>query len=243
MFSYKNWTLTSGNIVGLTGMFSAISLVLLDSVSWYWLLPWPFIHLFNAVIISAGLHRYFSHGSYKVSTFWHKFIAFYSITLQYGSPYAWAVSHTTHHVHSDGPGDPHFVKPSYIITKKYNRVPMVMTRFKKLLGDPTLDFVHRHWISGWLIWCVLLLAISPLVFLYLYLLPMGSAHLAGAIHQVISHRGGSPRNLSFLEVICPTGGEWLHSTHHAYPGRTSFRANKWDLDLGSIFISLIKSKA
>lgn len=241
MFSYRNWTLTAGNLVGLAGMLSALGLVAVGAVHWLWLLPWPFLHLFNAVMVSAGLHRYFSHGSFKVSGFWHRFIALYSVTLQYGSPYAWAVAHTTHHVFSDTDRDPHFVGPSYLLTKKYVNVPMVKTRFKRISGDPTLDFVHRHWLSLWLAWSVLMLTVSPTVFLYLYLLPMGSAHLAGAVHQIVSHRGGSPRTLPWMEWICPTGGEWLHGTHHDHPGRADFRTRWWHLDPGALFIRLIRT--
>ena len=240
--SYRNWTLTAGNLVGLAGMALALTLVAVGEVSWHWLLPWPLLHLFNAVMVSAGLHRYFSHGSFKTSPFWHRFIALYSVTLQYGSPYAWAVAHTTHHVHSDTDRDPHFVGLSYLLTKRYIPVPMVQTRLRRISGDPVLDFVHRHWLSLWAIWAGLLLALSPTVFLYLYLLPMGSAHLAGAVHQVVSHRGGAPRTLPWLELVCPTGGEWLHGTHHDHPRRTSFRTRWWHIDPGAAFVRLIQTK-
>ena len=242
MFSYKTWTLTMGNLVGLAAMALAFALVAAGVVHWAWLLPWPVLHLWNAIVVSAGLHRYFSHGSYRVSTAWHRFFAFYSVTLQYGSPFAWAVAHTTHHAHSDGPGDPHFVGPTYLLTKAYREVPMIQTRLRALSGDPVLRYVHRNWLALWGAWCAYGVILSPTALLYLYLLPMGSAHLAGAVHQIISHRGGAPRMLPWMEWVCPTGGEWLHASHHDHPGRTSFRTRWWHLDPGAAFIRLIELK-
>jgi fatty-acid desaturase len=85
-----------------------------------------------------------------------------------------------------------------------------------------------------------LFLISPKALLFLYFVPLGSAHLVGAIHQVTSHRGGFPRNLPWLELVLPTGGEWLHKNHHDKPWTMSFKSKNWQLDPGALFIKIIK---
>ena len=236
----SRWMVTVGHVGGNAGLVLALWLVATGAVHWGWLLPWPVLHAFNTVMVSAGLHRYFSHGSFKTSPFWHRFMAGWSVLLLYGSPHAWAAAHTTHHVHSDTPRDPHYATWRYLFDKQFRDVPMVKGRLKRLVGDTTLDFVHRHGLTLWLGFVAAALAVSPTAFLFLYVVPLGSAHLVGAVHQVTSHRGGSPRNLAWLEYLLPTGGEWMHKTHHDRPGLGSFRSRWWHLDLGAAFIHLIR---
>jgi hypothetical protein len=117
------------------------------------------------------------------------------------------------------PRDPHYATWRYLFDKQFRDVPMVKGRLKRLVGDTTLDFVHRHGLTLWLGFVAAALAVSPTAFLFLYIVPLGSAHLVGAIHQVTSHRGGSPRNLAWLEYLLPTGGEWTERVNDfAAPG-------------------------
>ncbi len=243
MIKHAGWHVGFGYLMGLVGIAIGLWLVATDQVSAWWLLLWPVVHHFNTMIVSAGLHRYFTHGAFKTTPFWHKFMAYYSVTLLYGSPYAWATAHATHHIHSDTDLDPHEVNWRYMLFKQFRDVPMVMGRFKRIVGDPTLDFVHRYWLGLWLCFAACLLAISPTVFVFGYLMPMGTAQAFGVIHQMLSHRReGGARDLPLLEFIFPTGGEWQHKLHHDHPGRASFRAKWWHLDMGAVFISIIQTK-
>lgn len=57
--------------------------------------------------LSVGSHRYFSHRSFKTSTFFESLLFILaSSTLQY-SPLYWASFHRKHHQFTDKPGDPH----------------------------------------------------------------------------------------------------------------------------------------
>jgi len=242
MFRHAGWHIGFGYVIGVIGVVFGVALATAGLVSPWWLLAWFFIHHFNTAIVSGGLHRYFTHGAFKTSRFWHNFIAFYSTTLLYGSPYVWASAHTTHHIHADTDLDPHEVNWKYLIFKQFRRVPMVMERVKKIAGDPTLDFIHRYWFALWGVYAGALLFVSPTVFLFAYLMPMGTAQAFGVIHQLLSHRRqGGARNLPWLEFLFPTGGEWQHKTHHDYPGQADFRTHWWHLDVGAVFIRLIRT--
>lgn len=243
MIKHASWHVGFGYLIGLVGIAVGTWLIYTQQVSAWWLLLWFFVHHFNTAIVSAGLHRYFTHGAFTTSIFWHNFMAYYSATLLYGSPYAWSTAHTTHHVHSDTDLDPHEVNWRYILFKKFRQVPLVMTRLKCIAGDTTLDFVHRYWFAIWFVYALSLLVVSPMIFLFGYLMPMGTAQAFGVVHQLLSHRRtGGARDLPILEYIFPTGGEWQHKLHHDYPGKASFRSSWWHLDVGAIFIKLIKTK-
>ncbi len=242
MIKHAGWHVGFGYLIGLAGIAVGLWLVASGEVSAWWLLLWPIVHHFNTMIVSAGLHRYFTHGAFKTTPFWHKFMAYYSVTMLYGSPYAWTTAHTTHHVHSDTDLDPHEVNWRYVLFKQFRSVPMVMGRFKSVVGDPTLDFVHRYWFALWFAFAAALFAISPTVFIFGYLMPMGTAQAFGVVHQLLSHRReGGARDLPLLEFIFPTGGEWQHKTHHDHPGRASFRTRWWHLDMGAVFIKFIRT--
>lgn len=242
LFRHSSWHVGFGYIFGLLGIMVGITLLILGKVSPWWIIGWVIVHHLNIVMVSAGLHRYFCHGCFKTTKFWHNFMILYSPTMLYGSPYAWATAHTTHHEYTDTPKDPHDVSWRYLLFKQFRDVSLVQKRLKRIAGDPLIDFVHRYWFALWLLFAVTLFTISPVIFLFCYLMPMGTAQLFGVIHQLVSHKGGKPNNFPLLEYIFPTGGEWMHKIHHDNPRNQSFRSKWWHLDLGAAFISLVKIK-
>jgi stearoyl-CoA desaturase (delta-9 desaturase) len=237
------WMIPMGYYAGLAGIALGLGLVMAGEAPAWWLLVWLAFHVLGSLMLSVGLHRYFSHGAFRTTRFWHNFMALYSVLLLNGSPQGWAAAHNTHHRWSDTDRDPHFASWHYLFDKRYRDVPMVMWRVKQLAGDRSVVFVHRHGVALWLFAVVSMLAWLPTFFLFAYLMPLGSTHLIGAIHQVTSHRGGAPRDLPWLEFIFPACGEWLHKTHHDHPGWADFRTKWWHLDLGAAFIRMIRTDA
>lgn len=57
--------------------------------------------------VTAGLHRYFSHHSYKTSRGFQFLLAVAGCTALQKGPLWWAIHHRLHHKHSDTPNDPH----------------------------------------------------------------------------------------------------------------------------------------
>lgn len=246
MFKQRLWMIPVAHWTGLLGVLYFIW-SLSSGQSLLWLVPLIFGQLFGSLAVSVGLHRYFTHGAFTTNKFWHTVLAFYSTLTVQGSPLGWAAAHMTHHVYSDKPGDPHYTGLSYLIRKQYNNVPMVMWRVKHLIKDEILAFTHRYAILIIIGWISVLLAIGfltntglmPLV--SMYLAPLGTTHMIGAIHQVTSHKNGSARDLTFMEWILPACGEWQHKFHHDYPREWQFGKHWYHLDFGALFIKLIRT--
>lgn len=241
-FRQPLWMISIGHLLGIACMVLGITAVFQGLASPLWLLLWPFFHILDSLMLSVGLHRYFSHGAFKVGKFWHKFMVWYSVLLLNGSPQGWATAHLTHHIHSDTDRDPHLAVPSYLIWKRYRNVPMYKGRLRKFKGDRDLAFVHRYGMALWLAFAVITLLISWKLFVFGYGMALGSVHVIGALHQVISHKDNKPRNLPWLEFVLPAMGEWMHATHHKYGGRKDMRTAWWHLDLGYWFIRLIEKR-
>lgn len=224
--------------VGLVSIAFGLGLVIGGVVSAWWLLAWFLAHQMGALTLSVGLHRYFSHGSFTTTPFWHKTMAFASILLFQGSPHGWATAHITHHVYSDTDRDPHFANIKYLWDKKYRDVPMVKRRLRHLIKDNTLKFVHRNALLITAAFALILLAISWKLFLFGYLMALGTSHFVGAVHQITSHKGGAPRDLPWMEFILPACGEWRHKSHHDV--QKAYRFGRFDM--GATFVEWIKAK-
>lgn len=240
VFKQPLWMIPFGHYIGNISIILGLYLVITQQISPYYLILWLVFHFFGSLMLSVGLHRYFSHGTFVTSNLWHKIMAYYSVLLLNGSPLGWATAHNTHHLHSDKEGDPHYADWKYLYNKRYRNVPMLKQRLKVLSKDPTLAFVHRYGALLWIVFSVVLLSISWKLYLFAYLMPLGSTHMIGAIHQITSHKNKTPRNLPWLELIFPACGEWNHKTHHDHPGRYDFRTRWYHLDMGAMFINLIK---
>jgi fatty-acid desaturase len=233
------WMISVGHLAGLAGVVLGVWLIATGAASQWWLLAWAAFHLLGSLMLSVGLHRYFSHGSFKTTPFWHNFMALYSVLLLNGSPHGWAAAHNAHHAFSDTDRDPHIADWTYLVWKRYRSTPLVTRGLRRLAGDPVVAFVHRTGLWLWLAFTALLLWASPEAYLFAYLMPLGSVHLIGALHQVTSHKNLAPRDIWWLELVLPACGEWLHKTHHDHPGRSDFRTKWWHVDLGAALVRAI----
>lgn len=246
IFKQRLWMIP---IAHWTGLLSAAACVYAVTQGLHpaWLLLWALGHTFGGIAVSAGLHRYFTHGAFTTSRFWHVVLAFYATLTVQDSPLGWAAAHSTHHKHSDGAGDPHYTGLLYLVKKHYRQVPLVGWRVRHLVGDPVIAFVHRYALLIIATWVLALTAaghamgvgFAPLLFGYLA--PLGSTHMFGAIHQVTSHRGGAARDLPWMEWIFPAAGEWMHKHHHDHPRDPRLGRRWWNLDYGWWFICMVRT--
>ena len=62
---------------------------------------------FRGVLVTVGLHRYFSHRSFKTSRALQFVLAFLCCADMQRGPLWWAAVHRHHHLHSDDPDDAH----------------------------------------------------------------------------------------------------------------------------------------
>lgn len=245
MFRQRMWMIPAAHWIGMASAIAAASLVAVDAASPMWLMAWIMSHLACGVFVSVGLHRYFTHGAFKTSRFWHWVLALGGTLTVQDSALAWAAAHQTHHAHADTPRDTHITTWRYFIRKHYRAVPMEMWRVRQLVKDPAVAFTHRLGAAIIASWVMLLLAVGfvtdtgALPLLFGYLAPLGSAHLIGAIHQVSSHRGGV-HDWPLLNWLLPACGEWMHGHHHRRPRDPRLGARWWQGDYGWLFIKMIQ---
>lgn len=248
MFTQRMWMIPLAHLGGLAAAALAILLVQQGRVAPWWLLAWVAGHAAGSIGVSVGLHRYFTHGAFRCSPRWQAVLGFLATIPLQGSPAGWSMAHQAHHDHSDGPGDPHFTGWTYLLWKRYRAVPMASWRLRMLVRDPVVAFTHRYalLIVGAWVWALLVAGgitgtgVLPLVFGYLA--PLGSTHLVGGIHQVISHwRRAGGRDLPLLEWVLPAMGEWHHRFHHDHPRAWRMGYRWWHLDIGAAFIRCIKA--
>lgn len=201
------------------------------------------IQIVGGLTISAGYHRLFCHGSYRAAAGWHWLFAGLGVFFMYGSPLQWVVTHAAHHKHSDTALDPHPTGWRSLLTKAYKDVPLQLWRARRLLrGHRRLhQLVDGHYVELWLVLVLGMALISPTFVLMAYLPALGVAHLVGAVHNALSHHNGRARDLWFMELVAPAGGEWLHGRHHQRPGLADMRSRWYHLDPGALLIRAIKT--
>ncbi len=106
----ESWTRTYLN-TGTMGFWLfhlvAIAGVVWLGFSWSGLALAVSLYFARMFFISAGLHRYFSHRSYKTSRVFQTFLAFGGQTAMQRGALWWAATHRHHHRHSDLAGDTH----------------------------------------------------------------------------------------------------------------------------------------
>lgn len=210
-----------------------------------WITPWYLLAgfltylWFGTIGVCVGLHRYFSHRSFKTSKFWHVFLALSGTLTTVGSVIGWVGLHRYHHLNTDTDEDPHdprrigilrawfyFWKPSKF-TKKYIRTE---------LQDPVLVFMHRHYFKIIFAYIALLAVINPWLVIWCYCLPACGAYHGISAVTVIGHMHGyksqdvndQSRN-SWIACLLSCGEGW-HNNHHARAGSHRQGFEWWELD-------------
>ena len=64
----------------------------------------------SSLTVTGGLHRYYSHRSYRCAKPMAYFYALVGPSNVQGSPFEWVANHRRHHRYADGPLDPHNIK-------------------------------------------------------------------------------------------------------------------------------------
>ena len=175
--------------------------------------------------ITIGFHRLFAHQAFRTSRFWHLVLLIGGTFSCSGSSVQWNIAHLMHHVHSDGPGDPHNIRgwwSAWLINYHYPKYNMNGIR-KMLATSPIRKehiWLHHHY---WLINGLVILAslmISWKLCFYGFLLPVGMLLIMGGLHNVLAHWGRTPRNIWWYAPI--SFGEWNHRNHHDRPREARF---------------------
>jgi len=204
---------------------------------WPWLVGgilWVRIYV-QPLVRSMMLHRYFSHHSFKVKPWLHKFFCISAIFAGV-SPVTAAAVHRFHHRHSDTLKDPHSPLNGILSSLSYNRKLVLGFNYSgfmdkstvpfDLLRDKSAMFVHKNLAVLCLVTMLACAAVSWKLLVFGYVFGVGLALAeTGILGLVHGHKKiwGSYRN--FDTDDCSLNTKWInwwyaegfHNNHHAYP--------------------------
>jgi stearoyl-CoA desaturase (Delta-9 desaturase) len=221
---------------------------------WHWLI-WLLIYetITTTITNDIGLHRYFSHGSFKTGPIRRFLLVWLSILPGTGSVINWSSLHRHHHNHADKERDVHSPHASILgsmnffqfNSEKWFENKDINFMHKDLLRDPMLQLNHKYYFTAWLVLILVLLIVSWKL-LFLIVLPgMFLMNLnSGIVINTLSHLKipGSYRNYEtpdrsynnkYLTLISQQA---LHNNHHAHPRDYNQAKFPGEFDLAAWFI-------
>jgi fatty-acid desaturase len=195
--------------------------------------------------ISVILHRQICHNAFK---FRNKLVEFLSYTILVitgqSSPLSWAIIHRQHHLHTDTELDPqsHRIVGHWRTLFSWYKPNKVNPRqVVDLLANTRVMFLHRHIDKLFLTYAAIMIAVSPILFLYAVGVVPVVAYLFIGIINTFGHRdeqhihGTYAANLPFAAMFW---GESYHKTHHLTP-----RAQQLgQYDFGFYIIQILKKQ-
>jgi stearoyl-CoA desaturase (delta-9 desaturase) len=209
--------------------------------------------------VTLYLHRDQSHGGLilhpalrHVFRFWLWFSSG-AVTKQ------WVAVHRRHHALADRQGDPHspvvfglrrVVFEGYELYREASRDPETLRNYGR--GTPE-DWVERHLYSGHPYLGLVLFSAMHLLLFGVPAIVMLAVHLAaqpffaGGVINGLGHAVGyrsfemptTATNLVPWALLL--GGEELHNNHHAFPRSARFSVQRWEIDIGWLWIRLFSA--
>jgi stearoyl-CoA desaturase (Delta-9 desaturase) len=206
--------------------------------------------------VTLYLHRDQSHGGLilhpalrHVFRFWLWFSSG-AVTKQ------WVAVHRRHHALADRQGDPHspvvfglrrVVFEGYELYRDASRDPETLRNYGR--GTPE-DWIERHVYSGHPLLGLVLFSAAHLLLFGVPAIVMLAVHLtaqpffAGGVINGLGHAVGyrsfemptTATNLVPWALLL--GGEELHNNHHAFPRSARFSVQRWEIDIGWLWIRL-----
>jgi stearoyl-CoA desaturase (delta-9 desaturase) len=212
--------------------------------------------LINIIGVTAGLHRYFSHRSFKAKK-WKEWLMLYGATLAgQGSPVWWVSLHRGyHHKSSDTEKDPH--SPihgkihSFILWMfRINPESISFKYSTDLLRNKDVIWFSSHYAKIWLLSNLFFILISWEFFLFFSMVPALVTLITYNITNCINHiPGAGYRNFQTKEnsqnvfwLFPFVLGECWHNNHHGKPGASHFKKNWWEFDPAGVFIKIFKDR-
>jgi fatty-acid desaturase len=206
--------------------------------------------LYSGVGVSIMMHRYWAHRSFEFKSkllMWA--CSWFAIVAGRGSPLGWVYVHRMHHKHSDNLQDPH--NPKTVGWKIFfpHLIKYGETVNKRTVVDMLTKFhinINDHYMWFIILWSLLLLAISPYVFYFFYVVPIAMSFIALDLFVLLSHTYGyrnfetkdASKNNWFISLIL--WGEGWHNNHHNHPGNFTTKIKWWEIDPAAIIITSIK---
>src|ERR1700737_3881286 len=209
--------------------------------------------------VTLYLHRDQSHGSLVLHPALRHFFRFWLWFCSSTVTREWVAVHRRHHAFADRPGDPHsrvvfglkrVVLQGYELYVAAARDPKILANYGR--GTPD-DWIERNLycrfpklgISVWVALQLVVFGVPAIAMLGVQLLPQ-PLFAAGVINGFGHHVGYRSFELPTSATnIVPwgllIGGEELHNNHHAFPSSARFAVQRWEIDLGWLFICVFRA--
>jgi len=193
--------------------------------------------LINRVGGEIGLHRYFSHGSFKTSKWKEKLLFILATFNCVGSPMMWVGIHRKHHANSDNEKDPHGSQSILRIWSTFWKPFTIEPKYLvDMMRSPTHRFFHKHYFKILILSYIALGLIAWQIPVFLIsassLITIHSAGLVNSLCHKYGYRNFKTKDLStnntFINIL--TLGSGLHNNHHADPMNYSNKVKKYEFD-------------
>lgn len=210
-----------------------------------WFLSLLLYFLFFCFGVNIGVHRYFSHKSFKTNAFVEWFLGILFTLNTVGSSLSWVGMHRQHHEFADQEQDPHSPLDNnkngkaafnaYVgLWKPYIAKASYTKDLRRSKLHMTLHFYYFLVIIAYCFFLFLIFGWKGILFGYSVpavfcfhgaSIIVTAGHLMGKQHIPTNDQS---KNSLFVHWL--TWGEGLHNLHHAAPGKKRFKegiAEKW----------------
>lgn len=236
--------------IQLTVMFMAVIGLFFMPFTWSWLaVAFVCFHTYSAAGISMMYHRYWTHKSFEFKYEWMKWpFTLLACLVGKGSPLAWVYVHRLHHANADTEDDPH--SPHY---GGFRIMGFKSINLEKLRVFIVRDMLNQQqkFLNDWYLlivigWALVLLAVSPSVFYFAWILPVAILQISQDLFNYFAHTHGyrshetrdtSTNNPWLFPLIL---GEAWHNNHHSSPKSAVFGESTWEFDPVKHLINLLK---
>ncbi len=171
----------------------------------------------------------------------------------------WVAVHRCHHAHADTEGDPHspvvfglrrVVFEGFELYRAATQNPEVLRNYGRGTPDDWLErrLYSAHPYSGLVLFVVahlVLFGVPGIVMIAVHL--AAQPFFAGGVINGLGHAVGyrSFEMPSTATNLLPwgllLGGEELHNNHHAFPRSARFAVQRWEIDIGWLWIRLFRA--
>lgn len=218
---------TQRRLFSITYTVLPLALIPMGFYELHWLLVSILFFYFAVLIgIECGLHRFFTHNSYKTSRFWEYALSLLPMMVTAGSPIVWTAIHRAHHQRSDTELDPH--SPKHVgllklvsVMWRVDHIPLKV-QFPRSINFKFQRFLHEHYYKLVLVYIVILALIDFKFVIYFWALPSLLAHVYQQAVNILSHQGQYSNethdysvNRKFIGWFFPQLG--YHHEHHLKP--------------------------
>jgi stearoyl-CoA desaturase (Delta-9 desaturase) len=209
--------------------------------------------------VTLYLHRDQSHGGLVLHPALRQLFRFWLWFSSGAVTREWVAVHRCHHAHADQPGDPHspvvfglrrVLFEGFELYRAAAHDPQTLEHYGRGTPDDWLErrLYSAHPYAGLVVFVLvhlLLFGVAGVIMIAVHL--AAQPFFAGGVINGLGHAVGyrSFEMPSTATNIVPwallLGGEELHNNHHAFPRSARFAVQRWEIDIGWLWIRLFRA--